>query len=239
MGNYDRIAKFYDDVIGRSDTSGALIKELIQKNNPHSRSVLELGCGTGANLAYLCRDYEVTGIDISNEMLALAGKKLPGVRFENADITKFKLNKKFDNVICIYDTINHLLSFGEWKKVFKRAYEHLNPGGLFVFDINTLNKLEYLSFLSAFVYEFKDNYLVINVRKEKANVYDWDLKVFESTGRNKYELFRENIKEASFELKSIKSAIQSHFKLVKVFSEEGKRATEKSDRVYFVCKKVK
>jgi predicted TPR repeat methyltransferase len=78
---------------------------------------------------HLRPEYEVTGLDVSAPMLKVAAAKLPGVPLVEADMTQFELGERFDVVLCVYDSINHLLEFGQWEAVFERVHEHLDRGG--------------------------------------------------------------------------------------------------------------
>jgi len=235
--SYDRIAKFYDDVIGRSFEPAFFLKELINKYSSNVISLLELGCGTGSILEVLSRDYDVTGVDLSEEMLKIARRKNAGVSLSKQSIVDFKLNKKFDAIICVYDTVNHLTKFSDWKKLFENIYKHLNQSGIFLFDINTISKLDNLAYLSSFVEKFNENYLVIDVKKLGKNLYDWELKIFENIQNDEYRLHVENIKEVSFSIKRIKDELRKNFIIRKTLTEDSKRVSGNSDRVYFVCKK--
>lgn len=242
VNNYDKIAKFYDDMISRSFKSAQFIKNLINEYNSNVSDILELGCGTGSVLEVLAYDFNVTGIDQSSEMLKIAGKKLPRhgsnrAKFYRQSMYDFKLDKKFDAVICVYDTINHLTRFSQWKKLFRNVREHLKPSGVFVFDINTISKLDNLSFISSFVNKFKNNYLVMDVKKIRKNVYNWDLKVFENIKDNNYKLYTENIEEVSFPIKKIREELIKNFVIKKIITKDSKRVSGSSDRVYFVCKR--
>ncbi len=242
VNNYDKIAKFYDDVIGRSFESTHFIKDLINEYNSNVSDILELGCGTGSVLEVLAYDFNVTGIDQSSELLKIAEKKFPrhGTNWSELyrhSIVDFKLDKKFDAVICVYDTINHLTRFSQWKKLFRKVREHLKPSGVFVFDINTISKLDNLSFISSFVNKFKNNYLIMDVKKIRKNVYNWELKVFENIKDDNFKLYSENIEEASFPNKKIKEELRKYFMIKKTITEDSNRVSGSSDRVYFVCKK--
>ena len=99
----------------------AYLRSLIRRHAPRARTVLELGCGTGSILRQLWTHYEVTGVDLSEEMLERAAKKTPGIPLFRADMRTFDLGERFDVVLCVYDSINHLLRFDDWKAVFARA----------------------------------------------------------------------------------------------------------------------
>src|SRR5207249_2778368 len=92
-------------------------------------------------LKQLQPDYEVTGVDLSEEMLGVARKKVRGVRLFQGDMRKVALGEQFDAVLCVYDSINHLVRFRDWEAVFRRAREHLVDGGVLLFDINTEHRL--------------------------------------------------------------------------------------------------
>src|SRR5919197_4520428 len=89
------------------------LRSLIKKHAPGARSVLEVACGTGSILKQLWTYYEVTGVDLSEEMLDRAAEKVPGVPLFRGDMRKLNLGERFDVVLCVYDSINHLLRFDE------------------------------------------------------------------------------------------------------------------------------
>ena len=124
------------------------------QHKPKARTLLELACGTGAILKIPANDYDVVGLDQSPQMLSIARKKLPRVRFYRRDMVRFDLGKKFDVIICVFDSINHVLKFAEWQKIFRNAARHLEDDGLFLFDINTQAKLERLMRAPTRVHEF-------------------------------------------------------------------------------------
>jgi len=240
VGNqYDIVAKFYDNVIGRSDESVSYIINKILKYNKSAKSVLELGCGTGNNLDELSKDFIVSGIDLSHKMLKIAKKKIPGGKFYNNDIRNFSLNSKFDVIICMYDTINHLTLFNDWKRIFLNVYTHLNQNGLFIFDINTIYRLETISRVSPLLHKFDTNYLIIDVKKITKNIFNWNLKVFENKTGNNFSLYETNIRESGFEIDKIREELTKQYQIKCVEDESSKKLSVKSERVYFVCKKSK
>ena len=121
MKSYSEFAKFYDAAMGDRTKMAERFRQLILQNRPEAETVLELGCGTGAVIAHLSEEFEVTGLDLSSEMLSIARKKLPLVSFFKDDMVSFKLGKKFDIIISAFDAINHILNFSDWKKLFQRA----------------------------------------------------------------------------------------------------------------------
>src|ERR1700756_1255648 len=96
--------------MGDRDEEIARIRTYISRYLPGARSLLELGCGTGALLAGLAPELQVTGIDRSPEMLAIAARAVPEARLVEGDITAFRLPDRFDVIICMFDTLNHVRS---------------------------------------------------------------------------------------------------------------------------------
>lgn len=236
--DYDRIASFYDPLLG-TDLFGTLIKNYLSKNYKKDSSVLELGCGTGSNLAILAPIYKVTGIDISGKMLSIAKKKLPGSEFYKQDITNFKVKKNFDVILSLYDTINHIKGLNNWERIFKNVKKHLRINGVFIFDINTLYKLNFLYEQPASVISFDRNYMIMNITKyhsvKEQNKFNWNMKIFDYK-KNKYSLTENTIPEYGYEITEINERLSKYFKSIKILNSEFKKAGKYSDRVFFICK---
>lgn len=106
------------------------------------RSVLDIGCGTGAAaVALALRDVRVTGLDKSGEMLACARERADRwgarVTWVEADYRDFALEDRFDAAICFYDAINYCLTEQDLEAVLRNAYLHVRPGGSLIFDCIT------------------------------------------------------------------------------------------------------
>ena len=238
---YDNIAGFYDSVLGDSRETEKYIlnkvKELFKSDHQSKPEALELGCGTGNNLLFLKNKLSLTGIDSSAGMLKIARHKLPESVFHRKDFRKFDLKKKFDLILCLYDTINHITLFSDWKRIFGNVHSHLNKNGLFIFDINTLHKLDFIASVSPVMNKFDNSYLIVNVKKLNANVFNWNLKVFENTGGRNFKLTETDIRESSFEISRIKEELSKYFRIIKIEEETGKRMSRNSERLYFICRK--
>jgi SAM-dependent methyltransferase len=237
MVAYTKLDRFYDAAMGDRTEMACYIRRLIRRHKPKARTLLELACGTGAILKILAKSYEVAGLDVSPQMLSLARKKLPHVRFYRKDMVSFELAIKFDVIICVFDSINHVLKFADWQKIFRNAARHLEENGLFLFDINTEAKLERLINAPTWVHKFGRNLEFINVTDGRRGIANWNIRVFEYQSRNKYRLFEEDIKEISFPVNKIRAALRKRFTNVKVIDATERTPSTKSDRLYFVCKR--
>ena len=72
-------------------------------------------------LKHLQDTYQVSGLDISSRMLSIARKKVPRAKLFRQDMVDFQINDRFDVIFCVFDSINHVQRFSDWKKVFARV----------------------------------------------------------------------------------------------------------------------
>jgi SAM-dependent methyltransferase len=137
--SYDEIAGMYDDLW--SDwylpaAMPALERLFFSKIAPRS-CVLDLCCGSGHVTQELVRrGYDVTGVDNSAGLIALARQLMPGIDLQVQDARQLALDRHFDAVLSTFDSLNHILSLEDLRKVFEGVYRLLNYGGRFVFDMN-------------------------------------------------------------------------------------------------------
>jgi SAM-dependent methyltransferase len=239
MTSYEKLDRFYDAAMADRTAMASYIRRLIRQHKPRARTLLELACGTGAILKILAKSYDVVGLDLSPSMLSIARKKLPQVKFFQRNMVSFDLGKKFDVIICVFDSINHVLKFADWQKIFRNAARHLERDGLFLFDINTEAKLERLISAPTWVHKFGRNLEFINVTDGRRGIANWNIRVFEHRRGNKYGLFEEDIEEISFPGNKIRAALRKQFTSIKVIDSTARRPSAKSDRLYFICQRTK
>lgn len=137
--NYDPIAAFYDDhwTDRYQPLAFDLLWDLLLKDLSPGSSILDVGCGTGIIAQNLVSNgYRVVGIDISPGMISAARRRLPEGDFRVADARTACFQEKFDAVISLFDTLNHILSLEEMLSVFRNIHSVLMHGGIFVFDLN-------------------------------------------------------------------------------------------------------
>lgn len=137
---FSSLARVYDAIMEDVDYDGwaGFVLDTVRAEGWRGRRVLDLGCGTGnSTFPFFMRGYEVTGLDASAEMLAVAQDKLPPVPFVQGDFTTFALDTRFDLVVSIFDSLNNLLTLEALLITARRAHEHLTPGGYLMFDVNT------------------------------------------------------------------------------------------------------
>jgi SAM-dependent methyltransferase len=233
------LAPHYDVVTGDSSAEAALVKDIIERWNSRAATLLDVACGTGGMTALLAESYQVSGLDISPGMLAVARGKLPaGTPLYLADMTSFRLNATFDAVICAYQGVNHLLSFPAWESFFDCVAGHLGDHGVFVFDIATVGHLEEMASIPKMVQQFGDNYLLIRVRTTDGIVFGWQIEVFELQPGGGYRLLAQTVETRSFPLDRIRAALRPRFASVHVMGGDGNpadSAADQAERVWFAC----
>jgi SAM-dependent methyltransferase len=123
------------------------IHGLISRLCPEARTILDLGCGTGRHDLLLAQmGYKVTGVDQSEEMLAVANSHLStlipqqevtrssSLVFHKGDISTFRLDKTFDVIISLFHVMSYHVTNADIQAAFATAKTHLKPGGIFIFD---------------------------------------------------------------------------------------------------------
>jgi SAM-dependent methyltransferase len=138
--DYNQFAWLYDREWGSIGPGlYAVIEKVTGKMLSPPAQVLDLCCGTGRLARVLSnKGYQVTGLDGSAEMLALAHRNAPAVQFILADARDFHLPSVFQAVFSTYDSLNHLMTTRQLKAAFENVFACLSPGGVFAFDLNTL-----------------------------------------------------------------------------------------------------
>jgi SAM-dependent methyltransferase len=237
MKGYDVFARLYDTVMGDRAEHAKYLHGLIEKHHPEARTLLELACGTGSVLKQLQPHYEVAGSDLSGKMLELAAQKVPQARLFQADMSRVSLGQSFDVVLCVYDSINHLLKFEQWEATFDRALEHLDDGGVFIFDVNTERKLSSFVGERAWSQWFGDDLVVIDVRDGGGGIAVWTIRIFEQLENSEYRLTSADIPEVAFPIDRIRTSLDERFARVWAYDAARSRPTSRSERIHFVCRR--
>lgn len=133
---YQRSAELYDHLYGDKpyDAEAATIRALVEREHPGTRSLLDVGCGTGGHLVHLREWFEVEGVERSPAMLAVARSKLPGVTLHAGDMRSFALARRFDVVTCLFSAIGYVRSIEELGTAIANMAGHLTPGGVLAIE---------------------------------------------------------------------------------------------------------
>ena len=167
MSSYDFLAGCYDQLTYDVDYCAwaDYIEKHFHRQGLPGRTVLDLACGTGSLTRELAeRGYEMIGVDLSPDMLAEAAEKngdVDGIppMFLCQSMDKLDLYGTIDACVCCLDSVNYVTNPKKLQKAFERVHLFLMPGGLFLFDINTPEKLMGLDG-QMFLDETEDTYCV-------------------------------------------------------------------------------
>lgn len=142
---YDRLARAYGCLTAGYDNDGwmAALVELARDRGLRGTRALDVACGTGStSLPLAHHGFEVTGVDCSEGMLEIARERLAGIAdLIHGDMRTLPHIGAFDLVTCVGDALNHLLDAASVERALERIACNLAPGGLLVFDLNTLTTL--------------------------------------------------------------------------------------------------
>ena len=131
--------KYYDDIYASMGKDYAAetdkLREFIQKyKHSAGNTLLDVACGTGTHAGLLSEYYEVDGTDLNTDMLKIARKKYPRIRFIKSDMRELNLGKQFDVVTCLFSAIGYMKSRTELQKAIKSMCRHLLPGGVLLVE---------------------------------------------------------------------------------------------------------
>ena len=251
---YHAISAFYDRVNADIDYDAwaDYIEENICRHLPaRPELVLDLACGTGTLTAILAeRGYDMTGVDLSPEMLSVARERCPeDVLLLLQDITSFELYGTVGAVTCSFDSLNHLTRKGQLERCFSLVHNYLDPNGLFVFDMNTPARFEkeYGKKSYQLEAETEDGRAVFcnwqNDYSAKRGVCRFYLSVFTeiNAGEELYSRRDEEWQERCFTREEIEEKLlDAGFELCGVWgSTKMKRAAAGDSKFYFAARAIK
>jgi len=224
--DYDEFIEFYNKILG----GGAM-------------TIIDLGCGTGEITYRLAgRGHNVIGVDISEEMLTAAQDKAlstgANIMFIKGDMTEFVYGNGADAVISSLDCVNYLTDISEVKAAFECVYKSLNPGGVFIFDINSGYKLKNILGDNTFVYEDEDAYCVWDCAYfDEDKICSFDLNFFVRGSDGRFDRYYEYQEERAYSIEEITAALKSAgFKDIEVYSDlTMSPPNEKSERIFFAA----
>ena len=134
---FTRSAELYDAIYGDKDYAGEArqVHEVIQRlGRSGGRALLDVACGTGLHLSHLRAWYDVEGVELSDGMLAVARRRLPGVPLHQGDMAEFRLDRRFDAITCLFSAIGYVRTVERLRRAVANMARHLAPGGVLVVE---------------------------------------------------------------------------------------------------------
>ncbi len=246
MESYGDFAELYDQLMYDIDYKEWFdyIEKIFKRDGKKPKNILEMACGTGSLTKHFCEaNYNVTCFDLSEEMLTVAYSKLSSYR--NVDILRqdmidFFLNKKkYDAIIAACDSINYITDDQDLLKVFKNAYDHLEDGGMFIFDINSYYKLKNIIGKNIFVQDTDDIfYIWDNEFIEDEEICNFYLTFFVKQDEL-YSRFDEMHRERAYKTEDIEDMLKKiGFKDIFIYDAFSFENIERnSERIFFIASK--
>ena len=199
MGAYEALAASYDRLTNDVDYEAtvAFYYEILNREGLSPRSAVDLACGTGSVSAILARKgLRVTGVDLSEEMLTVAQQKAGGLenppKLVCQSLQKLHLSRAVDMAVCALDSLDYITDPDDCAQAIRRVYKALNPGGIFIFDVNTPEKLRAMDG-QVFLDEDDDVYCVWRGEfDEKTNICSYGMDLFRREGRVWLRSFEEH-----------------------------------------------
>ena len=244
MDAYTGFAEVYDQFmmdVPYEQWRDIIINEL-KKASVEDGLLLDLGCGTGTLTGMLAQaGYDMIGVDGSEEMLMEAREKTdnPDILYLCQDMRAFELYGTVRAVVSTCDTMNYLLTPEDFIQTVRLVNNYLDPGGLFIFDLNTLYKFR----------EVMGNTTIAESGEDASFI--WDNYFDEETGRNEYDLtlfigredglFERQVEvheEQGYTLEEVKGFLAAGgMEFVRVFdADTGEEPTDTSERVFFIAR---
>jgi SAM-dependent methyltransferase len=242
MTQFSLIAKHYDDLMAGIPYRRWVIyvEEILDRMNCHPATVLDLACGTGNVSEILAsHGFEVVGVDISPEMIEAARAKRGRVEYYVQDMAGLDLGRKFDLAVCLFDSLNYVTDPDRLARGIKRIGQHLNPGGVFIFDINTVYALAHRFFDQASLSPDRYPKYVWN------SYYDHETRIcridmlFEVIENGESRQFKEVHYQRGHTIEELTQwLVEGGFEVVDIFhAYKFRKPTRHSDRVFFVARK--
>ena len=245
MDAYGALAYSYDRLTNDVDYEAVVdfYFEILAKEDLQPRSAVDLACGTGSVALLLAqRGLSVTAVDMSEDMLCVASQKaqeaeLP-ITFVCQRLEQLWLPKAVDLAVCVLDSMDYITDPTLCAQAIKRIYRALNPGGCFIFDVNTPEKLRAMDG-QVFLDEDEDVYCVWRGEfDEETNICTYGMDLFQRRGQvweRSFEEHREYAYTVSQLTEYLKSAGFTHIRVYADGKLEAPRLGEQ--RIYFSARK--
>ncbi len=247
MSGYSAFSSVYDLLTQNVNypQRAAYIADLLALGGIKGGILLDLACGTGVmSIEMAKRGYEVIGVDAAGEMLSVAMNNAyeagQNILFLCQPMQELDLYGTINACICTLDSINHLTAPQDVQAAFDRVSLFTEPGGVFVFDVNTPYKHRKVLANNTFVYDVEGAYCVWqNTLDEETDTVQIDLDIFEEIEPGVYERAQESFCERAYSVESLKDMLQkAKFEVLAVYGElTTKSPDNETERVFITARK--
>ena len=236
--SYDRLTNDvdYDKIVG-------FYRQILNKEGVEPRSAVDLACGTGSVAILLAEaGLQVTAVDISPEMLTVASDKCADMEnrpvFVCQSLQEMRLPKGVDLAVCALDGLDYILDPSDCQEAIRRVYRALNPGGVFIFDVNTPEKLRAMDG-QVFLDEDDDVYCVWRGEfDEQTNICSYGMDLFQRQGDVWLRSFEEH-QEYAYTCQQLTQYLKdAGFIRIRVYGDDVMEEPKAGEqRIYFSARK--
>ena len=247
MSGYGFFSSVYDTLTENVNYAARAdyIADLLADNGIKGGILLDLACGTGTlSIEMSKKGFEVIGVDASADMLSVAMNNAyeadRNILFLCQPMQQLDLYGTINAAICTLDSINHLTDPDDVQATFDKVSLFTEPGGVFVFDVNTVFKHREILADNTFVYDMDDVYCVWQNSLDSAtDTVQIDLDIFEQVDDGIYERMQESFCERAYALPLLKEMLgKAGFETVAVYDELSREEPkENSERLFIVARK--
>ena len=247
MGAYEALAASYDRLTNDVDYEATVnfYEEILRQEGLKPRTAVDLACGTGSVAAILARrGLRVTAVDMSEEMLTVAQQKTAEMenppRFLCQPLQRLWLDRGVDLAVCALDSLDYITNPADCAEAIRRIYKALNPGGIFIFDVNTPEKLRAMDG-QIFLDEDDDVYCVWRGEFDEAsNICSYGMDLFQRRGGLWQRSFEEH-REYAYSREQLTEYLRAAgFTHIGVYADRLFEAPREGEqRIYFKARKGK
>ena len=221
------------------------LKSLLYEYGVREGLVLELGCGTGNMTEILAQSgYDMIGVDNAEEMLEIAIEKRMksglDILYLQQDMREFELYGTVKAIVSVCDSVNYILEEEELEEVFRLVNNYLDPGGVFIFDFNTVYKYrEILGDQTIAENREECSFIWDNYYYEEERINEYELSLFIREGDSElYRKYQETHFQKAYDLETMKRLItQSGLEYITAFVAFTTEApTRVSERIYVIAR---
>ena len=221
------------------------LKSLLYEYGVREGLVLELGCGTGNMTEILAQSgYDMIGVDNAEEMLEIAIEKRMksglDILYLQKDMREFELYGTVKAIVSVCDSVNYILEEEELEEVFRLVNNYLDPGGVFIFDFNTVYKYrEILGDQTIAENREECSFIWDNYYYEEERINEYELSLFIREGDSElYRKYQETHFQKAYDLETMKRLItQSGLEYITAYDAFTKEApTRVSERIYVIAR---
>ncbi len=245
MDAYHALAQSYDRLTNDVDYRATVdfYYEILGREGLHPKTAVDLACGTGSVAVLLAeKGMQVTAVDLSAEMLSEAAQKAADMEnppfFVCQPLQKLRLPKGVDLAVCALDSLDYVTDPNDCAEVIRRIYRVLNPGGIFIFDVNTPEKLRAMDG-QVFLDEDEDVFCVWRGEfDEKTNICSYGMDLFQREGGAWHRFFEEH-REYAYSAEQLKGYLRSAgFTRIQIYADrEFAAPREGEQRIYIKARK--